>query len=137
LNYQLNPYFTTSASLKYGNAMNEEEYGMAVYRQGNINLFLSPFKNTVKNDFRIGTGISFYKVSEAHYGLFTSTDGLLWQPVVSTMRFYTRHSLGYNLIIENTYTIKKKILIGAKAFIQPYNNGDMNAGILLKLGVKI
>jgi hypothetical protein len=137
-NYQLNRFFTAATSIMYGYST-YNEYKVSLYGQGNLNLFFSPFNNHRKNDFRIGTGLSFYGLKEIYPNYFAYAEAIYYKnhPLPDKLYSYKRNSFGYNLIIENTYTIKKKILIGAKAFVQPYNNGDMNAGILLKLGVKI
>jgi len=41
------------------------------------------------------------------------------------------------MIIENTFSISNELLLGIKLYSQPYFNGDINSGFLLKLGVKL
>lgn len=63
LNYKINQYFTTALSVSYGRS-NTGVYETASYIQGNLNVYVSPLKNTKRNDFRIGTGLSLYNVSD-------------------------------------------------------------------------
>jgi hypothetical protein len=49
--------------------------------------------------------------------------------------FDNENSIGANIILENTYSVTKKFKLGVKLFTQPYSNGDMNSGILFKLGL--
>jgi hypothetical protein len=55
----------------------------------------------------------------------------------SPYHFDKRTSSGINIIIEDTYSISEKYLLGLKLFTQPYFNGDLNSGILLKFGMKL
>ena len=50
-------------------------------------------------------------------------------------KFDNRNSYGYNLIIEGTFLITERFLLGVKLFTQPYHNGDINSGALVKVGV--
>jgi hypothetical protein len=134
LNYNLNEYFTTALSLNYGRS-SSDEYDIAVFTQGNLNIYLSPFRNTRRNDFRIGAGLTYYKIRDGVI-MRTMTDrwgNVLW----SDYRVETRRSFGYNIILENTYAIRPRFLLGLKLFTQPYDNGDINTGILLKVGYKL
>lgn len=134
LNYKFNQYFSTALSVNYGRS-NDGVFVTASYTQGNLNLFISPFKNTRTNDFRIGTGVSFYNVSDAY--LQSAQYGVNGELVNADYVFDVRSSFGYNIILENTYTIRNKFLIGLKLFTQPYFIGDINSGILIKAGLKI
>lgn len=133
INYKLSPIFSGSASLNYGHS-NTGVYEIASFLQGNLNLFLAPFGNTSKNVFRIGTGLSYYNVSDADK--ITGLCGV-GQPVEQTSFFDTRNALGYNLIVENTYAIIDRFLIGLKLFTQSYINGDINSGVMLKAGIAL
>ena len=134
LNYKINPYFTTALSLNYGRS-NYGVFETASYVQGNLNLYLSPFKNTKRNDFRVGTGISLYQVSDAY--LVSASYDSRGNLIEADYDFDERSSYGYSIILEDTYTIKTRFLIGLKLFTQPYFNGDINSGLLLKAGVKL
>ncbi|NPA35603.1 MAG: hypothetical protein GXO47_02025 [Chlorobi bacterium] len=160
-NFRFSRYFTASASFSFGRVTSEREdviianlvddSGNIVYSsteilnwphygsflQGNINIFISPFRNNRFNDFRIGAGISVYNMSEAYVQGYSSVPDE-WRPVYGDY-FVTwdddkRTSLGWNLIIEDTFIFKEKFLIGVKAFTQPYINGDINSGFMGKLG---
>jgi len=132
LNYKINNTFSTSGSLAFGKSK-YDRYGAATFFQLNVNIYLSMFPRMIRNDFRIGTGLSYYSVSSARVSIFQ----LPGESERISYRFEDDNTLGLNVILENTYSISKKLLIGAKAFIQPYINGDINSGLLLKFGVVI
>ncbi len=158
-NFKFSRYFTASASFNYGRVSNDRQsiatsyiivggkvyssttvnhwYHNASFLQGNINLFISPFRNNRKNDLRIGAGISLYNIAEAYVQGYRSVHEE-WQPVygeeLATWEYDKRTSFGWNIIVEDTYTIKEKFLIGIKAFTQPYLNGDINSGFMGKVG---
>jgi len=130
LNYKISRYFGGSLSMDFGRS-NAGVYETASFIQGNLNLFVSPFKNSGLNDFRIGAGLSIMNVSDAY---LQSADYVNGQLVDADYQFDLRNSLGYSIIIEDTYSITDKFLVGLKVFTQPYSNGDINSGILLKFG---
>lgn len=120
LNLKLNRYFSSSLSFNLGR--NNDR--LASFLQGNLNIFLSPFNNVRKFDFKVGTGLTYYTISDTH-------------KIEGGYKLNKRKSLGFNMIIENTYMITDKYLIAVKLFSQPYFNSDINSGILLKLGLTL
>ncbi len=133
INYKLNKYLTSSLSINLGRS-NYGVFETASFTQGNLNLYLSPFKNNKRFDFRIGTGLTYYGISDAYEQYVEYINGQL---VDVDYTFEKRNSFGYNIVIENSYLLTDRFLIGIKLFSQPYFNGDINSGILLKLGLKI
>lgn len=129
INYKLNQYLTSSLSAAFGKSTNGV-FEASSFIQWNLNCYVSPFKNTKKNDFRLGVGLSFYNISDTYEKPVYIENGQL-------VNFEQRSSFGYNLIIENSTMITNRVLIGFKLFMQPYFNGDMNSGAMLKLGFKI
>ncbi len=131
VNYNINRYFAASVSLGYGRS-NHGVYESSSYIQGNLNVFVSPFRNNSKNDFRIGAGFSMMNIFETYgeqeYCGVGYPDNI--QP-----QFDRRNSFGYNIIIEDTYTFSNMFLIGLKVFTQPFTNEDINSGIMLKTGI--
>jgi hypothetical protein len=132
-NFKLNRYFTLGAGLAYAKS-DDGVFEQASFIQLNTNVYISPFKNSSKNEFRVGTGLSWYSVSDVYQSSATYQNGQL---IDSEYEFDKRSSIGFNIIIENTYSIKEKYLLGLKLFTQPYQNGDINSGIMLKFGIKI
>ena len=129
LNYKLNHFLAASTSLNFG----KSDYGVfksASFYQGNINIFLSPFKNTKQNDFRIGTGVSYWDVSNAWEESSIYADNRFYYTYI----FEKNQSFGLNFIIENTYKINDHYLVGIKAFTQNYINSSKNSGIMVKVG---
>ena len=133
LNRKFSSYFAVGTSLAFGRS-SSGEYNHASFEQGNINFFISPFRNNRRNDFRIGTGMSYYDVSETHWTAQYYTDGIISDVVTDTKK---RNSFGFNLILENTHMVNERFFLGIKVFTQPYRNGDINSGILLKAGVNL
>ncbi len=131
LNVKLNKYFSTSVSLNLGRS-NRGVFETASFTQGNLNVFLSPFKNTGRFDFRFGPGFTYYNISDAYISSQIWKNGV---PVQTNYRFENRNSYGYNLTIEGSFLITERFLIGLKFFTQPYHNGDINSGGMLKLGI--
>lgn len=134
INYRVNPYFTTALSVGYGRS-NLGVFETASYVQGNLNGFVSPFKNTRRNDFRIGGGLSWYNVSD--YAWLGASYGPGGEILEEEYEFDIRSSYGYSFILENTFALSDKYLLGLKLFTQPYFNGDINSGLFLKFGVKL
>jgi len=133
INYKLSPYFTSSASIVLGRS-NYGSLETASFTQGNLNFYISPFKNNRRFDFRIGTGLTYYGISDAYQSFVKYENGVL---VDLDYSFDKRNSFGCNLIIENSYLLTNRLSIGLKLFTQPYLNKDINSGLLLKLGLKI
>ncbi len=134
INYRLNAYFTPALAVGYGRS-NSGVHATASYLQGNFNIFFSPFKNTGKNDFRIGAGLSVVNMSDTR--LVSVIYGSGSNIIVADYAPEVRNSSGFSFILEDTYTIKDKFLLGFKLFTQPYFNGDINSGILLKSGIRL
>jgi hypothetical protein len=133
LNYLLSDYFTTSFSINFGRN-NREAHRTASFVQGNWNLFVSPFKNNKRHDLRIGTGLTFYNIADAHRVSATYVNSTL---VGSDYVLNHRNAWGYNILVEDTFLLTEKFLAGLKLFTQPYFNGDINSGILIKLGLRL
>lgn len=133
INFKISQYFSTSFTLNYGRS-NSGIFETSSYVQGNLNVFISPFKNNLKNDFKVGTGFSLMNISDSYYLQQECGVGI---EESSPYHFDKRNSSGINIIIEDTYSIKEKYLIGLKLFSQSYFNEDVNSGILLKFGLKL
>ncbi len=130
VNYFVNNYFSASGSLGYGKSDPNDQRSASFLQQG-LTLHVSPLKNTRRNDFRIGLGLSRMSTSSHRVGASRLENGVWNQEKV----FERSRSFGGNLQIENTYAITSKIKISAKMFTQPYFNGDINSGILVKAGL--
>jgi hypothetical protein len=114
LDAKLSDYFTVAPSIVL-NVVDKWKSDSEKLFQANMNVFLSPFRNNRRNDFRIGSGLSFYKFN---------------QPVI-------RSAFGFNLIVEDSYSINDRFFIGVKAFMQPYFNRESSSGVLLKAGINL
>ena len=131
VNLYLNQYFTNSFSLNFGYS-NIGISESSSFIQGNVNIFISPFKNNKQFDFRVGTGLTFYNVTEVYL-----TNRLTENGYVDEYVHANRSSKGFNINIENTYMLTDKFSVGLKLFSQLYKNYDTNLGALIKFGLKI
>lgn len=133
LNYKLTRFFSSSLSIDLGRS-NDGVFETASFTQGNFNVFISPFSNKRAIDFRLGTGLTFYNVSDAYLESAHYENGIL---VDMDHTFENRNSFGFNIIIESSYSLTNKVFLGIKLFTQPYFNSDINSGVMLKLGFKV
>lgn len=138
LNYKLNSYITTSVSVGIGRTP-KDIYRHNDYLLGSLNLFISPFKNTRRNNFRIGGGYTLINetcVYDQHMydhmlnGTFTE------ERYNSELEYMTRIVSGFSMILENEYMISSKFLIGGKLFITGgKSEGGVISGGMIKLGI--
>lgn len=137
VNYKLNNYFSLSLSVNFGKAIPSWNYFTKVLSltQGDANIFFSPFKNFKRNDFRVGSGISILNISTAYIEKRVWVNGVLTEILYNISG--PRNTIGFNMIIEDTYNFSKYFLSGFKIFINNYRSGDINAGVMLKLGIKL
>ncbi len=133
LNVKIDQYFTLSTSLNFGNSLSGIAFN-ASFIQGNFNVFLSPLKNNKRFDFRLGAGVNYYSILDILQSRTIYENGV---PVSRTYNIDKRDVFGYNIIIEGSYMLTDKILAGLKIFTQPYTNGDINSGIMFKIGYKL
>ena len=128
----LNRYFATSLSLGYG----KSNYGgldAVSFLQTNLNLFISPFKNVKRNDFRVGLGIAHYKSDYYYRSSVWFIDGEI---VDEEYTFESENAFGSSIVLENTYMITSKMMIGVKLF--SILHGDpTNSGVLVRVGMKL
>ena len=132
-NYRISEYFTAAASVSMGRSTNGAFDGTASFIGGNLNIFLSPFRNNRFNDFRIGGGFSFYNIADVYVSGIYYDDGAEYKDYTST----NETTVGGSVIIEDTFNINNRFLIGMKVLMQPYANGDINSGVMVKFGVKL
>lgn len=115
LNKKLTPYFTVAPSFIYDNT-NEETGKDDGLLQLNLNGFVSPFRNNRRNDFRLGGGIGY--------------------SFLTVNRYQNRNSLGFNIIVENSFSITEKYFIGIKGYAQHFINRGNAWGLMLKVGME-
>lgn len=115
LNKKFTPYFTVAPSIMYDKS--ERELGKnSSLLQFNLNGLVSPFRNNLRNDFRLGGGIGYSFLT-----LNSSED---------------RNSLGFNIIVENSFFVKENFFIGIKGYTQYFLNKDVGVGLMLKAGME-
>ncbi len=131
LNYKLNNYFSTSVSLGLGRSI-EYKTDHNDYLQGSLNLFISPFRNDMRNNFKIGLGYTLINesvtyLSSSYYSPNTYTNDF---------KYYSDIINGFNMIVENEYKITSRFLVGAKLFVTGgIDEGGIVSGGMIKLGI--
>jgi hypothetical protein len=133
LNYKINKYFTAAASFGIGRADRHNEFDEHNdYLQGSVNVFLSPFGNNRRNNFRIGTGYTFINQTTAYVWNINRIDN--YKLYIQDRR--SEHC--FNMIIEDEFKITPRLMIGAKLFLTGNLNIKQGAemwGGLIKFGV--
>jgi hypothetical protein len=131
LNYKLNNYLSTSISLGIGRSVEFIE-NHNDYLQGSLNLFISPFRNDKRNNFKIGLGYTRINetvtyLSGSHY----------YQGTLMDKFEYSGSSInGFNMIVENEYKITSRFLVGGKLFMTgSIDTGGIVSGGMIKLGI--
>lgn len=130
-NYRLNSYFKIGAALQSGNSENGA-FIHSNFRQAGIHLYLSPFKNTGEGDFRMGTGLNYYRVYNVYASSTTFVNGVI---VDETIVRESEKSAGVTIQMEYSRMVTSVLSLGLKAYSNPYFNGDIQSGILLRAGI--
>ena len=142
-NYKINKYFTFSAGFGIGRSIRWSSWDGSEdwkhhndYLKGDVNAFISPFRNNRRNNFRIGIGYSYISETIA----YTSGVSYTGQPehpnydVRYTMDKNSSHC--FNVIFEDEFKITTRLMIGAKLFFTGnFGNGGELWGGLIKFGV--
>ncbi|MEK6476579.1 hypothetical protein WJR50_03555 [Catalinimonas sp. 4WD22] len=99
----------------------EREFNPSFLTHLDANVFASPFRNDKIYNLKIGTGASLIYVYDN----------------IDSDREEHKVSLGMSAIVENEFSLKNGFLLGLKAMMQPYLNGDINLSLMLKVGKEI
>ncbi|MCK5789105.1 MAG: hypothetical protein KAH32_08900 [Chlamydiia bacterium] len=127
LNYRINNYFSSSVKLGYGKGDN---CGIQSYVSGDIDVFISPFRNNRNGDFRIGVGLSYIHMTE---NKCYNQEPSLFYDIVDK-----KGGLGANLIIDYSYAIKGKYIVGLMLQAQHSESINVtNSGAFLTFGIRI
>lgn len=134
LNYKFNHYVSTSVSLGIGRTF-QNVYSHNDYLLGSLNLFLSPFKNNGRNNFKIGGGYTLINETALYNPDRYNLDYM--QGNYNAGYYYlTRRVDGFSIIVEDEYMINSKFLIGGKIFVTGgRSEGGIVSGGMIKLGV--
>lgn len=132
INYRFSPYFSSSISLLAGKSYSDRDTKATIFAT-NLNVFLSPFANNRNIDFRIGSGLCYTGIEEISF----YQEILAATAPANLYIIESWNTFGLNLILENSININPVFFAGLKAFSQRLFSGDINSGILLKIGVRI
>jgi len=130
LSYKITTRFSASFSASFGQSATGSQIENASYKQLELNVLYSPFKNNKKSDLRTGFGPTYYTSSRT----YISSSQIVGGVVTNTYMVEKNNGLGVNLNVDYRYQISPKVLLGANVFSQRYFNGDIISGINLKAG---
>lgn len=125
LDYKLNAYFATSATVGIGRSF-ETKHDKNDYLNGGLTLYVSPFRNDGKNNFRIGLGYTFINETRLSRKSANSPD----------YNYFSSNEHAFNFIIGYEYKYSDRYSIGAKAFtIGSSRSGGILTGGMLSFGI--
>ncbi len=135
LTYKINHYFSASAFINFarGGEVDIENIGLF---EGNsssflsgFNIALSPFKNNKINNFKVGTGIGWFRATHSYINFTNVSEGKYAYFVEEDK------GVGFNVVIEDEYKIYDRYLVGVKLFLNGERYGANAFGALLRFGV--
>ena len=135
INYAINRYLTTALAVGIGGSRNpyvsskpDEFTDVLLFTKAELNIFVSPFRNDSRNDFRIGTGLGLIN-SAYSYAKYTNQ-------ILTNHIYESDKQVVYNIIVEDTFMLTDRFMLGVKAFTHIYGNGGY-IGTAFKVGVKL
>jgi hypothetical protein len=133
LSVKLNNYFTFAGNITFGKSVGSD-FDQSAFYQFNTNILVSPFKNSRKNDFRIGTGLSISDVTDVYdtERMFENNQLVYTKAVIDK-----RTSTGVNFILDYQHQASQRFIVGARLINQQYTNGDINTGFLVRMGWRL
>jgi hypothetical protein len=134
LSYKLNHFFSTSVSLGFGKSNNGIIQAIAFYHE-NLNIYFSPFTNAKKHDLKIGAGISNMNISNLYMSRIDYDNNYVTD--IDYYGTYKKSTIGYNIILEDDISLSDRFILGIKAFVQPYIDGDVNSSLQIRFGIKL
>ncbi len=131
LDYKLNAYITAAAAVGIGRSF-ETKDDKNDYLQGSLTMFVSPFRNDRKNNFRIGLGYTFINETRLYQTYAYNPQ----DPKPIVYDYFTANEHAFNFIIGYDYKYSDRYSIGAKAFtIGSSGSGGILTGAMLVFGI--
>lgn len=130
LNFTINKYLTAAASFGYGKG-ESGVHSHTAYTMGSANIFISPFRNNKRNNFRIGGGASIFTHTNVYLKTFDEHGGEIYG-------LYRDRTTGFNVILEDQQRIGSHLMIGAKLFLTGgVAQGGIVSGAMITAGVML
>lgn len=128
LDYKLNAYFTASAVVGIGRSF-ETKHDKNDYLHGGLTLYVSPFRNDGKNNFRIGFGYIFINET-CLYQAYAN------RPIVYD--YFTTNEHATNLVLDYRRQFNSKMSVGGKLYtIGGLEAGGILTGAMLVFGIAL
>ena len=132
LTYKLNSYFSTSISLGLGRTFKDVQ-SHNDYMSGSLNLFISPFKNNRRNNFKIGAGYTLINETASYSSYDINYSEGTYNP---NFNYLTQMVNGFSMILEDEYMIGSRFLLGGKIFVTGgVEEGGIVSGGMIKVGI--
>jgi len=128
LDYKLNAYFTAAATVGIGRSF-ETKHDKNDYLHGGLTLYVSPFRNDGKNNFRIGLGYTFINETRL-YQTYAN------RPIVYD--YFTTNEHATNLVLDYRRQFNSKMSVGGKLYtIGGLEAGGILTGAMLVFGIAL
>ena len=159
LSYKLNNYFSTSLYFGLGNSLRSTDRMLVNtkydfdnieglqrsyvdyatdYLHAGVNLFVSPFKNNKRNNFKIGLGLGVGVRKDFATQKIYVYNGKFYDYLATITGEVRRSSVAYNIVLEDEYWIHPRFSIGGKVFCAGLFNDNGGAiGAMIKLGISL
>ena len=120
--HNLNDWQSISGSFLYGSRADNVSDGYLHLLRADFNYYFSPFGNKKWYNFEVGTGVSVYG-SQSKDRTIRSIDPSF------------RHSVGINLIADNTIKLSEDRYLSFAGFVTSYVDAKAHIGFNLKYGI--
>lgn len=131
--YNINHYLSTSLILGIGRNM-ETSKANSDYLFGSFDMYISPFENNKRNNFKIGGGYTYIDISNTYVIVRFYDSGEKYD----FYNYYPNRQHAFNIIIEDEFKINSRFMIGLKSYTIGNNDqGGILSGVSLKLGITL
>lgn len=133
LTYNIDHYFSTSVILGIGRNL-VTEHAQSDYLLGSLDLYISPFKNNRRNNFKLGGGYSYIDISNTYVIVRYYDNGTKYD----FYDYYTNRQHAFNITVEDEFKINSRYMVGIKAYIiGNKDQGGILSGFSFKLGIAL
>ncbi|WP_116127555.1 hypothetical protein [Lewinella sp. IMCC34183] len=135
VNFTLNRYFTLAGSVGAADSDAGEFSPKITFLRSDVGVFISPFTNQRKHDFRLGVAGSYLTVDSPARSTVTTVNG---EVVHATYENERRGGFGGAVYVDHTYTVTDRVLLGLRLAARAYDNTlESNVDALLRIGLRL
>ncbi|MEZ7936231.1 MAG: hypothetical protein QMB99_03490 [Paludibacteraceae bacterium] len=131
IGYKLNKLLAASMAISTGRSF-DSSVEHNDYLQGGLNIFISPWKNINRNNFKLGIGYALMNRSK------TNLHNIFEESKYCKEYIYTSNVVnGINFILENDYKINSLFTAGGKIYLGMFERSDLTYGAMLHFGIAL